>query len=418
MDPDDGAVVALVGGFDYYSNQFNRVTQAKRQPGSGFKPFLYSAALDNGFTPASIILDTPIVIEGNGIEGAWRPQDFEREFGGPTRMREALVESLNLVSIRILRDLGTATAIDYMTRFGFEKAALPDNLTLALGTTQATPLQMVTGYATFANGGYKVDALPDRADRELRRQGALPGRTRRGLPRVRERRKLRCGAGGRSGPCNRPGEAAPLTLPPLPPTPSPELIAARNADAPAGLQALAARSASASLLRPERIAPRVITPQNDYLMVDMMADVIRRGTGHGAMVLGRKDLAGKTGTTNQVRDTWFNGFNTSLVSTVWVGYDIEQPLGETEQGARTALPIWVHFMREALKGVPEKVRPMPPGIVQLHVSSRTGAIANASDPDAITEVFMITHLPAGVRAGSADSPTPPPPQQGTGEGIF
>jgi penicillin-binding protein 1A len=333
-------------------------------------------------------------------------------------MREALVESLNLVSIRILRDLGTATAIDYMTRFGFEKAALPDNLTLALGTTQATPLQMVTGYATFANGGYKV--TPYLIERIENSAGKVLFQA---APAVvcRECESAASSAAvleAAAAPATDRGEAAPLTLPPLPPTPSPELIAARNADAPAGLQALAARSASASLLRPERIAPRVITPQNDYLMVDMMADVIRRGTGHGAMVLGRKDLAGKTGTTNQVRDTWFNGFNTSLVSTVWVGYDIEQPLGETEQGARTALPIWVHFMREALKGVPEKVRPMPPGIVQLHVSSRTGAIANASDPDAITEVFMITHLPAGVRAGSADSPTPPPPQQGTGEGIF
>ncbi len=418
MDPNDGAVVSLVGGFDYYSNQFNRVTQAKRQPGSGFKPFLYSAALDNGFTPASIVLDTPLVIEGNGIEGAWRPQDFEREFGGPTRMREALVESLNLVSIRILRDLGTTTAIDYMTRFGFEKAALPDNLTLALGTTQATPLQMVTGYATFANGGYKVtpyliDRIENSAGKVLYQ--AAPAV----VCRECESAASSAAALEAAAPVAAEGAAAPpVTLPPLPPSPSPEQIAARNADAPAGLQALAAAQAlSASLLKPERIAPRVITPQNDYLMVDMMADVIRRGTGRGAMVLGRKDLAGKTGTTNQVRDTWFNGFNANLVSTVWVGYDIEQPLGETEQGARTALPIWVHFMREALKGVPEKLRPIPPGIVQLRVSARTGAAASANDPDAITESFMITHLPPGTGSVGADG-VPTPPQQGTGEGIF
>ena len=157
LDPNDGSVVALVGGFDYFTNKYNRVTQARRLPGSGFKPFLYSAALEHGFTPASVILDAPIVLEGNGSEDDWRPENSTREFGGPTRLREALVRSRNLVSIRILKELGISTAIDYITRFGFDAKALPHDLTLALGTMEVTPLDLASAYAVFANGGYRVN---------------------------------------------------------------------------------------------------------------------------------------------------------------------------------------------------------------------------------------------------------------------
>ena len=222
LDPLDGAIASLVGGFDYFINKYNRVTQARRLPGSGFKPFLYSAALENGFTPASVLLDAPIVLEGEGMEAAWRPENSSGEFHGPTRLREALVRSRNLVSIRLLRAMGTGTAIDYITRFGFTKEAMPDNLTLALGTMQATPLEVATGYAIFANGGYRV--LPYFIDRI---ENAAGQRVWRAEP--------------RSVCDNCPPSA--------------------------------------------QVAERVISPQNAWLMTDMMEDVIRRGTGrraHGA----------------------------------------------------------------------------------------------------------------------------------------
>ena len=422
LDPEDGAVASLVGGFDFYTKQFNRATQAKRQPGSGFKPFLYSAALENGFTPASIILDAPIVVEGAGIEGTWRPENAGNEgFSGPMRMREALVHSINLVSIRILRDVGIPIVKTYASRFGFEPDVMPDNDTLALGTLPATPLQMATGYATFANGGYKVspyliERIENAAGKVLFQ--AAPAVVCRSCdtastpPTVAD-----VAADGDAKPAD--GSRPAASLPPLPPALGPDQLAAHVGDAPARLRDLAERSYPAPLLDSKRVAPRVISAQNAWLMTSIMGDVVRRGTGARAMVLGRGDLAGKTGTTQLSHDAWFNGFNSGLVSTVWVGFDDEKPLGETEEGSRTAVPIWIHFMREALRAVPERPRAMPPGIVALKVSSRTGAPANPADADAMTEYFMVTHLPGGVSADKLDAPPPAQPSQsGAGEGIF
>ncbi len=418
MDPEDGAVVSLVGGFDYYSKQFNRATQAKRQPGSGFKPFLYSAALENGFTASSIILDTPIVEEGVGIEGSWRPENHGGDFGGPMRLREALVKSRNIVSIRILRQIGVGPVQDYATRFGFEKDSMPENLTLALGTLQATPLQMATAYSTFANGGYKVSpylierieapngtvlyqANPTVVCRSCDTSSTPP------LPEGSEPAAVADGA------------PAPVVLPPLGPAFSDEQLSAHVADAPASLRGFAAMSYAKPLLDAKRIAPRVINAQNAWIMRSILGDVVRRGTGARAMVLGRGDLAGKTGTTNDSHDAWFNGFNSQLVSSVWVGFDDEKSLGEKEEGSRTAVPIWIHFMREAMRSLPEKVPSAPPGVVPLHVNGRTGAVANPADPEAVTEYFMVTQLPSGVSADRLDA-TPPvvPANTGAGEGIF
>ncbi|HKZ72832.1 MAG TPA: penicillin-binding protein 1A, partial [Steroidobacteraceae bacterium] len=318
LNPTDGAVAALVGGFDYFTNKYNRVTQARRQPGSAFKPFLYSAALEHGFTPASVIPDAPVVLEETGAETTWRPENSGGQFHGPTRLREALVRSRNLVSIRLLRELGTPYSIDYVTRFGFAKNTLPRNLTLALGTLQTTPLELAAGFATFANGGHRV--APYFIDR------------------------IEDAAG------NVVWSAEPR-------------LACEQCDLP-----------------PQRLAPRVISPQNAWLITDMMADVITRGTGRRALALGRNDLAGKTGTTNDAKDAWFNGFNRALVATVWVGLDQERSLGEGEEGARTAVPIWVHFMREALRGVPPQPRPMPDGLVRLRISPETGLLASAENP--------------------------------------
>jgi penicillin-binding protein 1A len=369
LDPGDGAVSALVGGFDYFTNKYNRVIQARRLPGSGFKPFLYSAALENGFTPASVLLDAPVVLEGAGIEASWRPENSHGEFSGPMRLREALVKSRNLVSIRLLRELGTPYTIDYVTRFGFDKRTLPQNLTLALGTVQATPLEVATGYAVFANGGFRV--MPYFVDRIENAAGQVVWHSK---PRE------------ACEDCERPVDLGDLVL-----TGNAEENL-RNADSLRG---------GRGPLPPEQIAERVISPQNAYLMTDMMADVIKRGTGVRARALGRSDIAGKTGTTNEAKDTWFNGFTPNLVASVWVGYDQERPLGEHEEGARTALPIWIHFMREALRGVPDKRRPMPEGLVQLRVSSRTGGLVGPENPDGFMETFMADHLPAGNEEGGS-----------------
>ena len=374
LDPDDGAIAALIGGFDYYVYKYNRATQASRQPGSGFKPFLYSAALENGFTPASVILDAPIVMDDPDSETSWRPENSSGEFHGPTRLREALVRSRNLVSIRILRDIGTRTLIDYAARFGFARASMPNDLTLALGTLQATPLEVATGFAAFANGGYRIE--PYFIDRIEDASGKIVYEA---APR---------------GVCEQCGVPATSTG-------APEL------DAPLALQAAASVRGGLALPPKDRVAERIISPQNAYIMDDIMADVIRRGTGRRANVLNRSDIAGKTGTTNESKDAWFNGFNRDLVATVWVGYDQERSLGEGEEGSRTAVPIWVYFMREALKALPQHVRPRPEGVIELPISRETGLLATADDPDAVSELFMADHLPGGGNAlqpGAVHSP--------------
>jgi penicillin-binding protein 1A len=387
LDPDDGGIASLVGGFDYFTNKYNRATQAKRLPGSGFKPFLYSAALENGFTPASTLLDAPFVQEGQGIEGSWRPENHGGRFGGPTRLREALTFSRNLVTIRLLHEIGTTYATDYAARFGFDKRIMPQNLTLALGTLQVTPLEIASGYAVFANGGFRVQ--PYFIDRI---ETALGEVVYRASPRI------------ACEPCEHP-----VDLTQVPQSGSPDQV----------LQAEDAVRGGPGPLSAEQLAPRVISAQNDYIMTDMMADVIKHGTGRRALQLNRSDLAGKTGTTNQSKDTWFNGFTSHLVTTVWVGFDQERPLGESEEGAKTALPIWIHFMREALKGVPQEKRPMPDGIVTLRVSPQSGALVSSENPDGVAEIFMADHLPAAGDQGSmAQSAEGGPAGQAGGEPIF
>src|SRR6202035_1805652 len=278
------------------------------------------------------------------------------------RLREALVRSRNLVSIRILKELGIGTAIDYMARFGFDARSMPHDLTLALGTLDATPLDVAAGYSVFANGGYRVDPyfidrIEDASGQVV--WGAAP-------------RRVCAQCDGSEGDAARAG---------------------------APLQVSDTTHGEPQPLKPEQIAPRVISAQNAYVMADMMADVIKHGTGRRALALGRADLAGKTGTTNEAKDTWFNGFTPDLVCTVWVGYDQERPLGESEEGAKTALPIWMSFMREALRGVPEHHRTMPDGLIQLRISPDTGMLASAENHDAISEIFMVDHLPTGSTPG-------------------
>lgn len=388
VDPHDGAVAALVGGFDYYASKFNRAVQAKRQPGSSFKPFLYSAALEHGFTPASLVNDAPIVLSDPGQETPWRPQNNSREFSGPIRVREALVRSRNLVSIRIMNTLGTDYATDYMARFGFSAEQLPHNLTLALGATQVAPIEMAGAYSIFANGGFKVE--PYYVDQVI----------------------------------DGDGKAVYEANPALACTDCETMAGYDLSESSTASLRVAAKESSAADAAPQgainlNAAPRAISAQNAYLMTDMMKDVIRRGTATRALVLNRSDIAGKTGTTNDRRDAWFCGFNSALVGAAWVGFDQERPLGNGEEGGRTALPMWIYFMAEALRNMPEQQLPAPTGLVTMRIAADTGRPATAADSNTIFETFMDGHLPESGGSVSATVATPGNPSSTeSSEGLF
>ena len=368
LDPRDGAIVALVGGFDFDASKYNRAVQAKRQPGSAFKPFIYSAALEKGFTPATLINDAPIVLPGGGGEDGteeWRPQNINKRFYGPTPLREALVRSRNLVSIRLLRGTGIGPAIRHMGAFGFGPEALPPNLTLALGTGQVTPLDMARGFAVFANGGwrvtpYVVQSVTDQSGKTV--FAADP--------------PLAC------PDCNDATPADPLETRPT--------LTADTTEAPAPE---GPSQDAAAPVPPEKRAPRAISAANAYVMTDIMTDVVQRGTAQRAKALGRTDIAGKTGTTSDRRDAWFVGFNADLAAAAWVGFDQERSLGETEEGGHTALPMWIYFMQEALRDKPEHRLPEPPGIVRMWVSRTSGAPSSAGSGGAIFEAFLEQYTP-------------------------
>jgi penicillin-binding protein 1A len=416
LDPHDGAMRALVGGFDFYDSKFNRVTQAQRQPGSSFKPFIYTAALDKGFTAATIINDAPVVFDAPGLEDTWRPENYSGRFYGPTRLRQALIKSRNLVSIRLLRDIGIGYAVRYVRRFGFRRSSLPRDLSLALGSGALTPLELARGYAIFANSGFRVD--PYLIDHIVGPGDEVQMVAR---PRVvcvpcveaEEARQAAAEAAAKVQDDNTP-----------PAAPDPARLAQEKEQA-AQLKAAreAARARQAELDEAERrqilqgpperrVAPRVLSPQVAFLMNTMLRDVIRKGTGRRARVLGRDDLAGKTGTTNDQRDAWFSGFNRDVVTIAWVGFDTPRPLGDHETGARAALPMWIDFMRTALDGRPETPLVEPPGIVSVRINARTGELTHANDPEAIFEYFRADHVPTGKPDTPAD-----PGQADRGDGT-
>jgi penicillin-binding protein 1A len=410
LSPADGSIGALVGGFDYFdpnAGKFNRAIQARRQPGSGYKPFLYSAALENGFTPASLVLDAPFVIDDPRMEEAWRPENSSGDFGGPTRLREALVKSRNLVSIRVLQAIGMGPAMAYTERFGFERTSLPRNLTLSLGTMSATPLQVATGYAVFANGGHRIQPWFIERIEDPQGRVVFQAAPRRVAPECDAPEPVAA-----ESATAEPATAEPATAEPAAPAAAgPAPAAAKAAEPP--------RAPAGCDLPATQVAPRVIAARNAWLITDMLGEVITRGTGRRALALGRRDVAGKTGTTNEARDTWFNGYNAALVASVWVGFDQSRPLGEGEEGSRTAVPIWTEFMAEALKGVPDRPWPVPGGLVQVRISPLSGEIASADDPDAIFETFMADRLPTGGVIGEAgQDPMRPQPDQPTAEPIF
>lgn len=341
LDPHNGAIQALVGGFEFDLSKFNRAVQAYRQPGSSFKPFLYSAALANGFTTASMINDAPVVYDAPGLGNDWRPQNYSGRIHGPTRLRVGLVHSRNLVSIRLLRAIGVDTAIDYIEDFGLPAERMPRDLSLSLGTATFTPLQMARADAVFANGGFLVDPF---FIREIR---------------------------------NDHGEVV---------------------YAPTVLTACTRECTEED--RP--FAPSVISPQNAWLMVSMMHDVIRHGTGRRATRIGRSDLAGKTGTTDEQRDAWFTGFNQALVAVAWVGFDHTKPLGPGETGSQAALPMWIDFMAAALEGVPETSLPRPQGLVTVRIDPDTGLLAPPG-AQGIFETFRVGNVPPPPAAGDGGS---------------
>jgi penicillin-binding protein 1A len=341
VDPRTGAVRALVGGFDFNRNQYNHVTQALRQPGSSFKPFIYSAALEKGFTAATIINDAPLTFTAaqTGSE-PWEPKNYDGKFDGPIRMRTALVKSKNLVSVRILQAITPGYAQDYITRFGFNPKLHPPYLTMALGAGSVTPMQMASAYSVFANGGYRVP--PYFIERIVDARG------------------------------NMVMEALPQR-------------AGENAE-------------------------RVIDARNAFIMTSIMRDVVRMGTGARAMKLGRNDLAGKTGTTNDFIDAWFCGYNASLVAVSWIGFDTPHTLGRNETGSSAALPIWMGYMGPALKGVPEQLFAPPAGVVTARVDPDTGLRAVDGQPG-IVDFFYQEFQPPENTMGSTVLGRDGPPEE-------
>ena len=327
VNPQNGAVRSLVGGFDFNRNQFNHVTQAYRQPGSGIKPFIYSAALEKGFTPATVINDAPVVVDAALTGGqVWEPKNYDGRYEGPMSLRMALAKSKNMVSIRVLQAIGPQYAQDYITRFGFDADRHPPYLTMALGSGSATPLQMARAFSVFATGGYRTE--PYVIQKIVDDRGNVLA------------------------------------------------------------QAEPARAGDESL--------RVIDARNAYIMDSMMHDVMRYGTGARAMSLQRQDLAGKSGTTNDYVDAWFNGYQPTLVAVAWVGFDQPKKLGPGETGSVAALPIWMSYMGKTLKGVPEMFQRSPEGIVIAKVNE-----SGLQSPDGRPELFFRENVPA--EQGPADS---------------
>lgn len=335
LDPKSGAILAMTGGVDFDKSRFNRVTQAHRQMGSSIKPFIYAAAIANGATLASIENDSPIVIE-DGSGQVWRPENDDHQFHGLVRMRESLVDSLNLASIRILQQTGISYTTAFLAKFGFDPKQMPQGLSLALGTPDITPLQLANSFIVFANGGYHLDAYLIQSITD-------------------DRQKI------------------------LYQKPTIKLCQTNE-------------DVLDQAVEQYQCASQAVDPQIVYLLDSAMQDVIGRGTGKKALILSRHDLAGKTGTSNDQRDAWFSGFNQDIVTTVWVGYDTPKSLGE--YGAQAALPIWIDFMRAALQDTPETTLKRPTGIVSVRIDPQTGLRASAAHTPSIFELFRAGHEPA------------------------
>ena len=328
VNPNSGAITAMVGGLNYSQSNFNHVTQAKRQAGSSFKPFIYAGALDQGLNLATIVNDSPIVLQDSGEKALWRPQNDTLKFNGPTRLKVGLAKSLNLVSIRILQQIGIPYTTKYLERFGFSAEEIPQSLSLALGTANVTPLQLAEGYSVFANGGYLVKPYIIERIQGIKKKPLFQAK---------------------------------------------------------------AQTLCDNCKDIETPAPRTMSPQTNYLIHTALKDVIKEGTGKAARSLNRTDLAGKTGTTNDQHDAWFSGYNRNLVAIAWVGFDTPQTLGE--YGAQATLPMWINFMKQALKGKPTADFSTPEGIITARIDPKTGKRVQSGASNYIYEVFREGNLP-------------------------
>ncbi|VAW94920.1 Multimodular transpeptidase-transglycosylase [hydrothermal vent metagenome] len=423
----DGAIESLVGGFNYYQSKFNRVVQAKRQPGSSFKPFIYTAALDKGFTAATVINDAPVVFEAPGLEDTWRPENYSGRFYGPTRLRQALIKSRNLVSIRLLRDIGIGYSARYLKRFGFSKDALPRDLSLALGSGTITPLELAQAYASFANGGFRVK--PYFIDYIIGPNRDLVSRSSPDTVCLEcedlEQTDLETDdvttviALSDDILNNSNNESDPEIETDIDPKSDNQAIAETEAnnngikiadlsqeqaditDPDSSVEAALAEFDYSDLSTedinegPHQIvlAKRIISPQVSFLMNTMLRDVVRFGTGRRARVIGRKDLSGKTGTTNDQQDAWFSGFNGNVVTISWVGFDNPKPLGNRETGARAALPMWIDYMRQSLRGKAETPLEQPSGLVSIRIDAKTGLPSTINSEKTLFEFFRESHAP-------------------------
>ncbi|MCF6254600.1 MAG: transglycosylase domain-containing protein, partial [Thiomicrorhabdus sp.] len=333
LNSHNGAILALSGGFNFFLNKYNRATQSKRQPGSGFKPIIYTTALENGFTAASVINDAPVVVAGSSQESEWRPENYSKKFFGMTPLRTGLRKSRNLISIRLLRELGIPKATKTALRFGFTKEQIPNSLSLALGSGYASPLQMATVYSVFANGGFLIK--PYFIDRIEDNKGNITFQ-------------------------EKPDIACPLC--------------------------------DQTHTNTTGYEPRIISPQINFLMNSLLRDVVQRGTATAAKVLARTDLAGKTGTTNDQKDAWFNGFSSGIAASAWLGFDTSISLGRYETGGKAALPIWIDFMKVALKDKEEQAFLPPTGISKAYIDPKTGLLAPSGTPG-VWEFFRTSHIP-------------------------
>ena len=364
LQPEDGALRALVGGLSFSRSKFNRAVQAQRQPGSSFKPFLYSAAFERGYTPATIVLDAPVVFRDR-VGHVWKPQNDNGKFSGPMRMREALVQSRNLVSVRLLDAIGVDFARKYITQFGFKLESLPANLSMSLGTASLTPISIARGYTVFANGGFLVE--PYFIAKVIDRNGVVIAATH--APRACRLCPQRLATEARAAVVVDDFDF--------------------SADAPTATAAPTQRTLETDLVGPSQVtlAPRAIDERSAFLASSLMRDVVQRGTATAAKVLERADIGGKTGSTNDHRDAWFSGFGGDLVTTVWVGKDNFESLGYREYGGKAALPIWINYMRVALKDVPLADATPPTGIVTVSVNRSTGGLVPEGTPGALVDYF-------------------------------
>ncbi|MDP3558785.1 MAG: penicillin-binding protein 1A [Legionellaceae bacterium] len=332
LSPNTGGILALVGGIQFEHSKFNRATQSLRQPGSSFKPFIYAAALQKGYSLATLINDAPIVMNDPSLPHLWRPHNSHNTFDGPIRLKDALVRSVNLVPIRILDDIGVDYVIPFLNHLGFNTTTMPHGLSLALGSLSISPLELTTAYAIFANGGYRVEPyfvekITDNRDHIL-------------------------------------VAAKPSTVPSVAHTGSAQIPA----------------------------ASRVLSSDVAFLMNAALQEVIQKGTGSAAKILNRHDIAGKTGTTNEQVDGWFAGYSPDIAVTVWAGFDTPKSLHE--YGHQTALPMWIAFMKEALPLFPEKNTPMPDNVVAMAINPKTGLLANEHTNHPIQEYFRKDEIPA------------------------